>query len=277
MLKFYKYYKIIVKENKTIIYYIYKIENQVNHKKYIGLTNNIAKRKSRHFGDLRRNCHDNHFLQKEFNIFGQENFSFNIEFQGEVTPEEISAKEREYIKKYDSYRNGYNQNEGGNFGPSNGGTKLTQTDVFNILSALEFMSKPGQILANMYEVSRTTISRIKKGENHTQYKLEYDNLPLEERKQIYKIFCESTNFLEDKVKTTIIKSKRKLTENQVHLILYNFENSIISKKEMALRVGVKSTYTLDCIKNKESYKDYNLSYVKLTDEQKNILASQLSN
>ena len=43
-------------------YYIYKIENLVNHKKYIGLTNNIQRRRCRHFGDLRRGVHDNHFL-----------------------------------------------------------------------------------------------------------------------------------------------------------------------------------------------------------------------
>ena len=259
------------------MYYIYKIENLVNHKKYIGLTNNIARRKCRHFGDLKRGVHDNQFLQKEYNIYGLENFSFTIEYQGDCSEYEIGEKEKEFIKKYDSYKNGYNQNEGGNFGASNGGTQLTQTDIFNILSALEFMSKPGQILANMYGVSRTTISRIKNGVNHNQYKEEYDKLSLEERKAIYEIFCDSTNFIKDKVNTTIIKNKRQLNEQQVHLILYNFEAHILSRKDMAKKVGVKSTNTLDCIKRKETYKDYSLSYEKLTNEQKNHLASLLSN
>jgi len=44
------------------MYYIYKIENLKNHKVYIGLTNNLIRRKNRHFSDLRRNCHDNNFL-----------------------------------------------------------------------------------------------------------------------------------------------------------------------------------------------------------------------
>ena len=258
-------------------YYIYKIENLVNHKKYIGLTNNIQRRRCRHFGDLRRGVHDNHFLQKEYNIYEAENFSFSVELEADLTDYEIGEKEKEYIKKYDSYRNGYNQNEGGNFGASNGGTKLTQTDIFNILACLEFMSKPGQILANMYNVSRTTISRIKKGENHIQYKKEYEQLSLEERKEIYKIFCDSTNFLEDKVKTTIIQSKRHLTEEQVHLVLCNFERNIHSKAKMAKLVGVNSTYTLDCIKKGSTYKDFTLSYSKLTLEQKDKLASLLSN
>lgn len=260
-----------------MIYYIYKIENLVNHKKYIGLTNNINRRKCRHFGDLRRGVHDNHFLQKEYDIYGLKNFSFSIEFCGECSEQEISEKEKEFIKKYDSYKNGYNQNEGGNFGASNGGTHLTQTDIYNILACLEFMSRPGQVLADMYGVTRTTISRIKKGENHSQHKLEYEKLPLEERQEIYSIFCLNSDFIEKKVNSTIISSKRQLTEEQVHMILYNFEYKILTRAKMAEKVGVKSTYTLDCIKKGLSYKDYVLTYSKLTFEQKKYLASLLSN
>lgn len=259
------------------MYYIYKIENLINKKKYIGLTNNIKRRRARHFTDLKGNRHDNHFLQKEYNIYGEDNFSFSIEFEEDVDSKTISDKEIEYIKKYDSYRNGYNQNEGGNFGPSNGGSQLTQSDIFNILAALEFMSRPGQVLANMYDVSRTTISRIKKGENHSQYKEEYYKLQEEERKSIYQIFLDSTNFYEDKVNSTIITSKRQLSEEQVHLILLNFEIKKLTRKRMAEKVGVNSTYTLDCIKKGLTYKDYSFTYAKLTQDQKDKLASLLSN
>ena len=85
------------------------------------------------------------------------------------------------------------------------------------------MSKPGQVLANIYNVSRTTISRIKRGINHNQYKEEYEKLPIEERKKIYQIFCDSSNFYESKVNSTIVKNKRHLTEQQVHLIFLNEE------------------------------------------------------
>lgn len=46
---------------------------------------------------------------------------------------------------------------------------------------------------------------------------------------------------------------------------------------MAKKVGVKSTHTLDCIKQGKSYKDFALSYTKLTQSQKDELASLLSN
>ena len=86
-------------------HFIYLTTNLVNNKKYIGLTNKIKRRRARHFADLKRNKHDNSFLQKEFNIYGEENFIFTVEFEGDVTPEEIGNKEKEFIKFYDSYKN----------------------------------------------------------------------------------------------------------------------------------------------------------------------------
>lgn len=82
-------------------------------------------------------------------------------------------------------------------------------------------------MSDIFEVSKTTISRIKHGENHSQYKREYESLPLEERQRIYKVFCDSTNFYERKVTTTILTSKRKLDEQKVHLILTNEEHNRI--------------------------------------------------
>lgn len=259
-----------------MLYYIYKIENQVNHKKYIGLTNNIARRRNRHFTDLRCQRHDNGFLQKEFNIYGEENFSFNIEFEGNVSVDKIGELEQEYIKKYDSYRNGYNQNEGGNFGPSNGGSHLTQTDIFCILAALEFTSRPGQILSDIYEVSKATISRIKLGQSHIQYKREYEQLPYETRKKIYDTFCESTNFIKKKVNTTIIKSKRQLKEEDVHLIFANEEmGRPLTIQTIMDWIGVKSSNTIYCVLRGETYKDYALTYKDLSNEQKEELVVSL--
>lgn len=260
------------------LYYIYKIENLLNNKKYIGLTNNIARRRARHFTDLRCNRHDNSFLQKEFIRDGEQNFSFEVIFSGDVSVEEIGEKEKFYIKHFDSYLNGYNQNEGGNFGPSNGGSHLTKSDLFNIMAALEFMSRPGQVLANMYDVTRTTISRIKKGENHCEIRKEYDSLALEEREAIYKIFCESSNFYETKVNSTIIQTKRKLSEEQVHLIFLNEElKRPVSITSLISKLNINSSNTIYTILKGESYKDFALTYQKLTEEQKNKLAQLLRN
>ena len=258
------------------MYYIYKIENKVNHKKYIGLTNNIARRRARHFTDLRCHRHDNSFLQKEFDIYGQDNFDFTVEFEGDVTAEEIGLKEREYISFYDSYRNGYNQNEGGNFGPSNGGSHLTQSDIFNILAAVEFTSRPGAVLSKMFDVSVQTISRIKHGENHSQYKAEYEKLSLEERKALYDIFVASNDFLNKKANSTVYQSKRKLTEKQIHLVLLNEERGrIIPMQPLTYIFGLNSDQALRTIILGKSYLNYALSYKTLTEKSKENLVSLL--
>lgn len=261
-----------------MLYYIYKITNKINNKCYIGLTNNVKRRRLRHFTDLRCGVHDNDFLLREFSEYGEENFSFETLLEKDCSDQEISKLEQEYIVKFDSYRNGYNQNEGGNFRAANGGTQLTHSDIYNICAALEFMSRPGQILGDMFSVTRTTISRIKQGVNHNEAINKYKAMPLEQRQAIYKIFCDSTNFIEDKVNTTIIVAKRFLTEEQVHLILLNEE---LGRKqtlaEMTRRLGVKSDNTLYCILKGNSYKDYALTYTKLSEKEKEKLASLLSN
>lgn len=260
------------------MYFIYKIENKINQKKYIGLTNNIVRRRTRHFTDLKCNRHDNTFLQKEYNIYGVNNFSFEILFEGEVTSQEISDREKEYIALYDSYHNGYNQNEGGNFGPSNGGSHLTQSDIFNILAAVDFMTRPGQTLANLYGVSRTTISRIARGINHSQYKKEYESLSQEEKKAIYDIFKQSCDLGIKRANSSQLFTKRKLTEEQVHLIFLNEElKRPIAIKTLMKKFNIKSSNTIYCVLRHDTYENYWLTYQNLTEFQKQQLATLLRN
>lgn len=257
------------------MYYIYKIENLINHKKYIGLTNNIVRRKSRHFTDLKYNHHDNGFLQKEYNIFGKDNFSFEIIFSGDVDYEIISDLEKYYIKKYDSYLNGYNQNEGGNFGPSNGGSHLIKSDILTILAVTEFQKRSGETLAKIFNTTRTTIGRIKKGVNHCEIYEEYHKMPLKERQELYNL-VEKELDIESKIyNSNKLKAKRKLTKQQVFEVLVNDEFKIIPRTHMAKRIGVASTYTIDCICQNKTYKELNLEYQNWTDAQKQQVATLL--
>lgn len=265
-----------MKRSVLFVYYIYKIENLINHKKYIGLTNNIRRRRNRHFTDLKCNRHDNSFMQKEVNIYGLENFSFETVYEGNITEQEIGKKEKYYIALYDSCYNGYNQNEGGNFGASNGGSHLTKSDIFSICAALEFCSRPGAVLADMFNITTITVSRIKHKINHNAIIEEYEQLSLEERKALYLIFCESVNFQEIKVHKTILQSKRKLTQEQVFLIYANDEFQVIPKQWIYLKYSVTSN-TLYTILQKKSYQDYWYDYQKITEEQKLQLVSLLRN
>lgn len=260
-----------------INYYIYKIENKINHKIYIGLTCNIKRRHFRHFSDLRCNRHDNKFMQSEFNKYGEDNFEFTEILNGDYTDYEIGELEKKYIKIYDSYKNGYNQNEGGNFGASNGGTKLTLSDLLNILSALEFMNRPGQVLSEMFGVTKTTISRIKKGTNHEYAFEKYNSMTFDKRKELYNNFIKTTEFYERKIKTSIIKNKRKLNKNDIFMILYNNENKIMSKAKLARILHISSVNTINSILKGTSYKDYVYEYKNLKQSKKNKIATLFSN
>lgn len=94
--------------------YIYKIENMINHKVYIGQTvKSLSARKADHYCLLRHNKHHSTKLQKDWNEYGEE--AFNFQKVLECSEEELNTQEAYYIQLFDSYQNGYNCNLGGHF------------------------------------------------------------------------------------------------------------------------------------------------------------------
>lgn len=97
-------------------FYYYKISNIENGSFYIGITTNPAKREKQHFDNLKNNRHPNHKLQKDYDIYGEEKFVFEIieTFYGEK--EQAYQKEYELIQKFQA-TNSYNILEGGRLNP----------------------------------------------------------------------------------------------------------------------------------------------------------------
>jgi group I intron endonuclease len=58
--------------------YIYKINNDINNKFYVGSSNNYTRRWDQHIYELNRNKHDNIHLQRAWNKYGKDSFSFSI-------------------------------------------------------------------------------------------------------------------------------------------------------------------------------------------------------
>jgi len=87
---------------------IYMIRNVETGKMYIGQTENIEMRKSKHSTDLNQLKHENSDMQLEYILYGSHSFVFEIiEFLGEET----STLEREkfWIKYFNTeWPNGYN-------------------------------------------------------------------------------------------------------------------------------------------------------------------------
>ena len=79
---------------------IYKIENKINGKIYIGQSNNLERRKTEHFNGSTKQEIDRAIVEE-----GKENFTFTvIEYCKES---ELDVLEQYWIAYYDSYYNGY--------------------------------------------------------------------------------------------------------------------------------------------------------------------------
>lgn len=94
-------------------YGIYSITNQITGDKYIGQTKvSFEDRWKRHVNSLKSNNHDNDYLQKAWNKYGEGAFEFKaIHICDEL--DILNDLEIYYIKKYDTFNNGYNLTSGG--------------------------------------------------------------------------------------------------------------------------------------------------------------------
>lgn len=90
---------------------IYCIENTVNHKKYIGMAQDIEARWRTHKCELRNGNHINKHLQKAWNKYGENAFAFYV--VEEVEKSELQSSEIAWIAKLGTFENGYNLTAGG--------------------------------------------------------------------------------------------------------------------------------------------------------------------
>jgi len=107
---------------------IYKIENLINHKLYIGQTVNFNERVYLHLSELRRNKHPNQHLQNSWNKYGSENFKVDL---FEDLTEKVKGCDRKYVDDLLNEReiywiSFYNTTDGDKgFNMSSGGDGLT--------------------------------------------------------------------------------------------------------------------------------------------------------
>lgn len=90
---------------------IYKIENCVNGKVYIGQSEDVERRIKDHRRKLRDHKHYNQHLQRAVDKYGLENFKFDL--LEECAVDDLNEKEINYIAQYRAYEDGYNSTVGG--------------------------------------------------------------------------------------------------------------------------------------------------------------------
>ena len=91
---------------------IYRIKNKINEKCYYGSSKNIEKRWKTHLNQLRNKKHINTILQKAWNKYGEDNFSFEI--VEECKLENLFETEQKYIDTCGYYNIGLKASGGDN-------------------------------------------------------------------------------------------------------------------------------------------------------------------
>ena len=140
---------------------IYKIENLINSKVYIGQTlDKPEKRWSRHISEI--NNYVNFYpLYMDMREYGVNSFSFQI-LESDISEDMLDAKEIYYISKYKSFYQdgGYNLTRGGQISKS---SKLTELQVLSIIDRIK-NGESFRDLANEFDVNYSTISDINCGD-----------------------------------------------------------------------------------------------------------------
>lgn len=136
---------------------LYLITNKINDKVYVGKTyHSIEKRFKQHISESRKDRSVGRDLYDAMRYFGVENFQ--IQLLGVFEEGILEEKEMEYIKKYDSYKNGYNQTLGGD------GKRyicFTDEEAINVYKKYNNLVKASKEL----NCSRDTLKTILKNNN----------------------------------------------------------------------------------------------------------------
>lgn len=156
---------------------IYKIENKINHKIYIGQSVNPTKR-------FRQHCNANKYnslITKAIEKYGERNFS--LEVLGWY--EDYNEKEREFIQQYRSLAPyGYNILEGGQdpphgYGESNNFAKISNETAKNIKKDLLNWDIPRKQIIKKYKVTNDIVRHINDGTSWHDEDLTYPLRPTE--------------------------------------------------------------------------------------------------
>lgn len=164
---------------------IYKIENTINGKCYIGQSENIARRWRAHRSAAFNPNADNYdiTLYRAIRKYGIDNFTFTVLKECELS--ELNELEIKFIQEYNCIApNGYNLSAGGARAVCN--SKITENEVLEIIDLLQNTTKTQDEIAIQFNISQKMVSNINTGDSWIRQGLSY---PIRKRKTLY--FCEA--------------------------------------------------------------------------------------
>ena len=152
---------------------IYKIENLINHKIYIGQSKHPEKRFQEHCHKKEKYCS---LINTAINKYGENNFSFEV--LGWY--ENYNEKEKEYIAKYRCITPyGYNIAKGGEEPPIGSNTKITKAVAEKVQQELLDWSIPRRQIVKKYHLTEDIVRHINDGNSWRKEELNYPLRPAE--------------------------------------------------------------------------------------------------
>lgn len=141
--------------------YIYKIQNNINNKVYIGQTiKPVEKRFQQHRNNYNKPYFAHLSLYKAFRKYGIDNFSF--ETIEEIPNEKLDEREKYWIGYYNSYKDGYNSTLGGRT------VELYNWDIDEIIQ-LYHQLRSARKVAEQLHCDHSTIDHILNANNVERY------------------------------------------------------------------------------------------------------------
>ena len=135
--------------------YIYIIKNNINNKVYIGQTRmSVEARFKKHLS--LQDSNKNMLIYKAIKKYGKSNFY--VEIIEETLVDNLNDLEEFYIKKYDSFNNGYNLCRGGN--QPNRVKKEFSKEVIDEIVELYISNNSLRFIADKFSITKHNVSSI---------------------------------------------------------------------------------------------------------------------
>lgn len=144
---------------------VYKIENKITGKIYIGSTVDFVRRKSEHFGELKRKTHSSKKMQSDYDEYGEKSLVMSVI---EECADDIRLdREQYYIDLYDAANKGYNTSDSAYFSKA-GFCTMEKNGEDNPFYGKHHSEETRQKLRDAWERTRTDRSGWKHKEETIQ-------------------------------------------------------------------------------------------------------------
>ncbi len=211
--------------------YVYKIENEITKKVYIGSTVNFNRRKSEHFKELRKGTHYSKKMQADYDEYGEKSLVMSVieECEDNVRLD----REQYYIDLYNAANKGYNTSE------------------------------------SAYGVSNPFVATMEKnGENNPFYGKHHSE---ETKKHLHEVWEHTREdrsgwkHKEESIQKMSEKSSRGKNRNATHILQYDLDGNFLKEwdcvADAAEFYGMKSSSSITncCRFNIEKTENYNMA------------------